>query len=115
VPSLAAAAYGATERRLPGWMRPPHVNAPLLSRLALRSLAASGAAHSERALLPAPAFAAKVEHHQTVRGHSAAVYCVAFDRSGRRLITGSDDTFIKVCCRSHAVVGVGLTGSYFAW
>ena len=109
VPSLSATAYGAPERRLPSWLRSPHVGAPLVPRLALRSVGASPAARSERAVLPAPTFAAKVDHHQTIRGHSAAVYCVAFDRSGRRLITGSDDTFVKVaphlqhlCCASFA-------------
>lgn len=31
-----------------------------------------------------------------MRGHRAAVYCIAFDRSGRYIITGSDDRLVKV-------------------
>lgn len=96
VPLLAAEAYSAPVRKLPPWLRPPHLHAPMVPRLALRATGASAAARSERALLPPAAYASKVQHQQTVRGHSAAVYCVTFDRTGRRLITGSDDTFIKV-------------------
>ena len=38
-----------------------------------------------------------VQHHKTVRGHKLAVYCIAFDRAGRHIITGSDDRLVKVC------------------
>lgn len=96
VPSLAAEAYSAAVHKLPGWLRAPHLNAPMVQRLALRQIGASTAARSQRALLPPAAYAGKVQHQRSVRGHSAAVYCVTFDRVGARLITGSDDTFIKV-------------------
>lgn len=33
----------------------------------------------------------------TIRGHKLAVYCVAFDKAGRHIITGSDDRLVKVC------------------
>lgn len=96
VPLLAAEAYSAPLRKLPGWLRPPHLHAPMVPRLAMRASGASAASRSERALLPPAEYARKVQHQRSVRGHSAAVYCVTFDRSGGRLITGSDDTFIKV-------------------
>ncbi|XP_053310355.1 bromodomain and WD repeat-containing protein 1-like [Spea bombifrons] len=31
-----------------------------------------------------------------ILGHVSAVYCVAFDRTGRRIITGSDDYLLKI-------------------
>ena len=38
----------------------------------------------------------EMQHHKTIRGHKLAVYCIAFDRAGRHIITGSDDRLIKV-------------------
>ncbi len=38
-----------------------------------------------------------VQHHKTIRGHKLAVYCIAFDRVGKHIITGSDDRLVKVC------------------
>ena len=40
--------------------------------------------------------ASRMQHHKTVRGHKLAVYCIAFDRTGRHIITGSDDRLVKV-------------------
>jgi len=37
-----------------------------------------------------------------VRGHRAAVYCIAFDRAGRRVMTGSDDRLVKARARGAA-------------
>ncbi|KAJ2692816.1 hypothetical protein H4R19_006091, partial [Coemansia spiralis] len=31
-------------------------------------------------------------------GHKFATFCTLFDRTGRRLLTGSDDYLIKVWC-----------------
>ena len=47
-------------------------------------------------------FAGQLRHQRTVRGHHFAVYCIAWDRSGRRIITGSDDRLVKVCAASPA-------------
>lgn len=38
----------------------------------------------------------------TFRGHRLAVYCCTYDRSGGRIITGSDDWLVKVRVRAHA-------------
>ncbi len=37
-----------------------------------------------------------MQHLQSMRGHQFAVYCISFDKAGRHIITGSDDTFVKV-------------------
>uniref|UniRef100_A0A3Q2XMM0 Bromodomain and WD repeat domain containing 3 n=1 Tax=Hippocampus comes TaxID=109280 RepID=A0A3Q2XMM0_HIPCM len=34
--------------------------------------------------------------HKRILGHLSAVYCVAFDRTGRRIFTGSDDCLVKI-------------------
>lgn len=40
----------------------------------------------------------QLRHQRTLRGHRFAVYCITFDRSGRYVITGSDDHLVKVSC-----------------
>jgi hypothetical protein len=37
-----------------------------------------------------------MQHHVTCRGHNLAVYCVTFDMTGDRVITGADDWLVKV-------------------
>eukprot|EP00854_Cymbomonas_tetramitiformis_P012353 gene12353-14590_t len=39
---------------------------------------------------------ASVEHHRTFLGHSNAVYCAVYDKTGGTIITGSDDKLVKV-------------------
>ncbi|XP_006886837.1 PREDICTED: bromodomain and WD repeat-containing protein 1-like [Elephantulus edwardii] len=34
--------------------------------------------------------------HKRILGHLSAVYCVAFDRTGHRIFTGSDDCLVKI-------------------
>ncbi|XP_076874728.1 PH-interacting protein isoform X2 [Brachyhypopomus gauderio] len=34
--------------------------------------------------------------HKRILGHLSSVYCVAFDRTGRRIFTGSDDCLVKM-------------------
>ena len=40
--------------------------------------------------------AGALRYQKTLRGHNAAVYCVAFDKTGRYVVTGSDDRLVKV-------------------
>ena len=47
-------------------------------------------------LLPAQELAGRLQHAKTSRGHRAAVYCIAFDRIGSLVVTGSDDRLVKV-------------------
>ncbi|KAJ2021211.1 hypothetical protein GGI14_000295 [Coemansia sp. S680] len=37
-------------------------------------------------------------HYVRCHGHKYATFCVLFDRTGRRMITGSDDYLIKIWC-----------------
>uniref|UniRef100_A0A8B9IHX9 Bromodomain and WD repeat domain containing 1 n=1 Tax=Anser cygnoides TaxID=8845 RepID=A0A8B9IHX9_ANSCY len=37
-----------------------------------------------------------VKMHRRILGHLSAVYCVAFDRTGHRIFTGSDDCLVKI-------------------
>ncbi|XP_027695237.1 bromodomain and WD repeat-containing protein 3 isoform X5 [Vombatus ursinus] len=38
----------------------------------------------------------QMKMHKRILGHLSSVYCVAFDRSGRRIFTGSDDCLVKI-------------------
>lgn len=73
-------------------LRRPHSAALLPERLLLQQ---AGAAPPRQAP-PAAFVAQRYRHHVTVRGHRLAVYCAAFDRSGRYVITGADDYLVKV-------------------
>ncbi|EGW08100.1 Bromodomain and WD repeat-containing protein 3, partial [Cricetulus griseus] len=37
-----------------------------------------------------------IKMHKRILGHLSSVYCVAFDRTGRRIFTGSDDCLVKI-------------------
>uniref|UniRef100_A0A8C0J5Y2 Bromodomain and WD repeat domain containing 1 n=1 Tax=Chelonoidis abingdonii TaxID=106734 RepID=A0A8C0J5Y2_CHEAB len=37
-----------------------------------------------------------IRMHRRILGHLSAVYCVAFDRTGHRIFTGSDDCLVKI-------------------
>ena len=91
---------GAAEqpRGVPIWLRLPHSHASILRTAQLREAGWSQAAALGRTLLPPPRFARELRYQRTVRGHHFAVYCIAFDRTGRRIITGSDDRLVKVTC-----------------
>ncbi|XP_063812654.1 bromodomain and WD repeat-containing protein 1 isoform X2 [Pseudophryne corroboree] len=38
----------------------------------------------------------KIKMQKRILGHLSSVYCVAFDRTGQRIITGSDDCLVKI-------------------
>ncbi len=86
----------------PAWLRPLHAGAGAHRVARLRELGWSGAAHGARALAPPALLAGALAHQRTVRGHRAAVYCIAFDRAGRRVMTGSDDRLVKARARGAA-------------
>jgi WD40 repeat protein len=93
VPSVATA---PALPPLPQWLRPPHHTNSLAQKLQLRALGAGAGLRSTRWMLPAADLAGHYQHLQSMRGHQFAVYCISFDKHGRHIITGSDDTFIKV-------------------
>ncbi|XP_060761728.1 bromodomain and WD repeat-containing protein 3 isoform X2 [Neoarius graeffei] len=37
-----------------------------------------------------------IKIHRRILGHLSAVYCIAFDRTGSRIFTGSDDALVKI-------------------
>uniref|UniRef100_A0A8C3ECP6 Bromodomain and WD repeat-containing protein 1 n=1 Tax=Corvus moneduloides TaxID=1196302 RepID=A0A8C3ECP6_CORMO len=50
-------------------------------------------------LSPLPTAADMYQHvkmHRRILGHLSSVYCVAFDRTGHRIFTGSDDCLVKI-------------------
>ena len=49
-----------------------------------------------RHLLQPRQYVEQLRHQRTLRGHRFAVYCIAFSRCGRYVITGSDDALVKV-------------------
>lgn len=38
----------------------------------------------------------KISMHRRILGHLSAVYCVLFDRSGKCIVTGADDSLVKI-------------------
>uniref|UniRef100_A0A665U9P4 Bromodomain and WD repeat domain containing 3 n=1 Tax=Echeneis naucrates TaxID=173247 RepID=A0A665U9P4_ECHNA len=78
--------------------RPPeppvsHGNAPsVVSIMGARQ--AAGAARFGQAL--PSSFYQHMKIHKRILGHLSSVYCVAFDRTGRRIFTGSDDCLVKI-------------------
>uniref|UniRef100_A0A3P8UKX5 PH-interacting protein n=1 Tax=Cynoglossus semilaevis TaxID=244447 RepID=A0A3P8UKX5_CYNSE len=60
--------------------------------------------------------------HKRILGHLSSVYCVTFDRTGRRIFTGSDDCLVKIwgtddgrllaTLRGHAAEISDMTVSY---
>ena len=66
---------------------------------------------NRKKLLPTALMGSRVNPLCTFRGHRKELYCVIFDKTGRRAITGSDDTLVKIwsaetglllhACRGH--------------
>uniref|UniRef100_A0A7N6AB87 Bromo domain-containing protein n=1 Tax=Anabas testudineus TaxID=64144 RepID=A0A7N6AB87_ANATE len=55
---------------------------------------ATGTARFDQAL-PSSSYQ-HMKIHKRILGHLSSVYCVAFDRTGRRIFTGSDDCLVKI-------------------
>uniref|UniRef100_A0A8C9RGW8 Bromodomain and WD repeat domain containing 3 n=1 Tax=Scleropages formosus TaxID=113540 RepID=A0A8C9RGW8_SCLFO len=68
--------------------RPPNVASIVGARQT------SGTARFTHAV-PASAYQ-HMKMHRRILGHLSSVYCVAFDRTGRRIFTGSDDCLVKI-------------------
>uniref|UniRef100_A0A3Q3KJK9 Bromo domain-containing protein n=1 Tax=Monopterus albus TaxID=43700 RepID=A0A3Q3KJK9_MONAL len=54
----------------------------------------TGTAHFSQAL-PSSSYQ-HMKIHKRILGHLSSVYCIAFDRTGHRIFTGSDDCLVKV-------------------
>lgn len=89
---------------LPSYFRWPHMVADQVRGLSLREI---GGGFSKHHRAPSIRFACyaiakpstmvqKMQNIKKLRGHRDAVYCAIFDRSGRYVITGSDDRLVKI-------------------
>ena len=69
-------------------------------RLAQTFSAGGGAAAARRRArgCPPSLLGSRVNPLTTVKGHRKELYCVIFDKTGRSIVTGSDDTLVKVWC-----------------
>uniref|UniRef100_I3IXH3 PH-interacting protein n=1 Tax=Oreochromis niloticus TaxID=8128 RepID=I3IXH3_ORENI len=52
-------------------------------------------AYRLRQLVPTAVYT-HMKMHKRILGHLSSVYCVTFDRTGRRIFTGSDDCLVKI-------------------
>lgn len=89
---------------LPGYLRWPHMQADQVHGLGLREIGGGFTKHHRAPSVRAACYAIakpstmvqKMENIKKLRGHRDAVYCAIFDRSGRYVITGSDDRLVKI-------------------
>ncbi|PIN12866.1 Angio-associated migratory cell protein (contains WD40 repeats) [Handroanthus impetiginosus] len=85
-------------------MRWPHRMADQVRGLHLREIGGGFPRHHRAPSTHAACYAIakpstmvqKMQNIKRVRGHRNAVYCAIFDRSGRYVITGSDDRLVKI-------------------
>ncbi|CAL5184297.1 unnamed protein product [Lathyrus oleraceus] len=88
----------------PSYMRWPHMKANQVHGLNLREIGGGFPRHHRGPSIRAACYAIakpstmvqKMQNIKRVRGHRNAVYCAIFDRSGRYVITGSDDRLVKI-------------------
>ncbi|KAK2394819.1 WD40 domain-containing protein [Trifolium repens] len=89
---------------LPTYMRWPHMKANQVHGLSLREIGGGFPRHHRAPSIRAACYAIakpstmvqKMQNIKRVRGHRNAVYCAILDRSGRYVITGSDDRLVKI-------------------
>ncbi|PIA61119.1 hypothetical protein AQUCO_00300561v1 [Aquilegia coerulea] len=90
--------------RPPDYLRWPHMKADQVRGLSLREIGGGFSKHHRAPSIRAACYAIakpstmvqRMENIKKLRGHRDAVYCAIFDRSGRYVITGSDDRLVKI-------------------
>ncbi|OMO53529.1 hypothetical protein CCACVL1_28562 [Corchorus capsularis] len=88
----------------PVHMRWPHIHANQVRGLALREIGGGFTRHHRAPSIRAACYSIakpatlvqNMQKNKILRGHRNAVYCATFDRSGRYVITGSDDRLVKI-------------------
>ncbi|XP_065863791.1 uncharacterized protein [Euphorbia lathyris] len=88
----------------PRHMRWPHLHADQVRGLSLREIGGGFSRHHRAPSIRAACYTIakpstmvqKMQNLKRLRGHRNAVYCAIFDRSGRYVITGSDDRLVKI-------------------
>lgn len=104
---------------LPAYLRWPHMQANQVLGITLREIGGGFRKHHRAPSIRFACYAVakpktmlqKMQNIKKLRGHRNAVYCAIFDRTGRYVITGSDDRLVKiwsmetgfslVSCRGH--------------
>ncbi|GMH25751.1 hypothetical protein Nepgr_027594 [Nepenthes gracilis] len=89
---------------LPSYLRWPHMRASQVHGLHLRAIGGGFTRYHRAPSIHAACYAIarpstmvqKMQNIKKLRGHRSAVYCAIFDRSGRYVITGSDDRLVKI-------------------
>ncbi|KAK4282559.1 hypothetical protein QN277_013920 [Acacia crassicarpa] len=89
---------------LPAYLRWPHMQANQVQGLYLREIGGGFTRHHRAPSIRSACYAIakpstmvqKMQNIKKLRGHRVAVYCAIFDRSGRYVISGSDDRLVKV-------------------
>lgn len=107
------------KKPLPAYLRWPHMQADQVLGLTLREIGGGFRKHHRAPSIRFACYAVakpktmvqKMQNIKKLRGHRDAVYCAIFDRTGRYVITGSDDRLVKiwsmetgfslVSCRGH--------------
>ncbi|XP_057992634.1 uncharacterized protein LOC110633006 isoform X2 [Hevea brasiliensis] len=96
---------GKTETNCPPiHMRWPHMRADQVHGLSLREIGGGFSRHHRAPSVRATCYAIakpstmvqRMQNIKKLRGHRNAVYCAIFDRSGRYVVTGSDDRLVKI-------------------
>lgn len=89
--------------RLPSYLRWPHIQTDQVHGLSLREIGgftkhcrAPSVRASCYAIAKPSTLVEKMQIIKRLRGHQNAVYCATFDRTGRYVITGSDDRLVKI-------------------
>ncbi|KAK6941080.1 Bromodomain [Dillenia turbinata] len=91
-------------KRHPAYLHWPHIQADHFRGLCLREIGGGFTKHHRAPSIRAACYAIakpstmvqKMKNIKKLRGHRTAVYCAIFDRSGRYVITGSDDRLVKI-------------------
>ncbi|CAK9145214.1 unnamed protein product [Ilex paraguariensis] len=91
-------------KHLPSYLRWPHMQADQVRGLSFREIGGGFAKHHRAPSIRFACYAVakpstmvqKMQNIKRLRGHRDAVYCAIFDRSGRYVITGSDDRLVKI-------------------
>ncbi|KAJ7980369.1 Bromodomain and WD repeat-containing protein [Quillaja saponaria] len=91
-------------KRPPAHLQWPHMKADQVRGLSLREIGGGFTRHRRAPSVRTACYAIakpstmvqKMQNVKRLRGHRNAVYCAIFDRSGRYVITGSDDRLVKI-------------------
>ena len=101
---LSGSTHSTQPPRPPAWLQPGAALPSQVHRLLLlRQAGLLRSAQHPATLQPPEELGRVLQHQLTVRGHRYAVYCVTYDRTGRYIVTGSDDRLVKVSLGSVVV------------